>query len=54
MFIIYTIILVALFILIYKTFEDLHDSVEMALRWNPDAKLSPFARRVHKIMHPHM
>jgi hypothetical protein len=45
-----TILIVGLFILIYKTFEDLHDSVEMALRWNPNAEISPFARRVHKIM----
>lgn len=47
------IVIVATLILVYKAFEDLNESVEMALRWNPDAKLSPFARRVHKIMSSH-
>lgn len=45
-----SILIIGIFILIYKTFGDLHDSVEMALRWNPDAEISPYARRVHKIM----
>ncbi len=37
------IVIVVLLILVYKAFEDLHDSVAMALQWNPEAKISGFA-----------
>lgn len=44
------IVIVVLFILVYKAFEDLHESVAMALQWNPDAEISPFARRVYNLI----
>jgi hypothetical protein len=44
------IVIVVLLILIYKAFEDLHESVAMALYWNPDAKISRFARTVYTLM----
>lgn len=44
------IVIVVLLILVYKAFEDLHESVTIALRWNPDAEISPFARRAYNLI----
>jgi len=38
-----SILIVGILILTYKTFEDIHDSVVIARRWNPDAKISRFS-----------
>lgn len=35
-----SILIVGLLILSYKTLEDIHDSVKIAQRWNPDLKLT--------------
>jgi hypothetical protein len=45
-----SILIVGLFILCYKTIHDIHESVVIALRWNPDAKISRVSRLAYNFI----
>lgn len=42
-------VIVILFVLMYKTLEDIHDSVVIATRFNPEVKLNHIQRFAYNL-----